>query len=246
MTKSSKCGNIVLNTRCEVFLYLKGSVVMKKREKIAERAQTLGEEIANAISHGLGTGLSIAGMVVLIVTAAVRGLGAIAIVSAALYGFGLILLYTNSSLYHSLTNVKAKRVFKILDHCSIFVLILCSYIPVLLVIIGGALGWTWFGICTACTVLGVVLTSINLERWKKLSMALYVIVGWSAVAIMRPLLETINMKELILLVSGGIAYTLGIIFYKNNTVKYMHFIWHIFVLAGSVLQYFFILSFYLR
>jgi len=219
---------------------------MKEIKKIALRAQTLGEEIANAISHGLGTCLSIAGMIVLIVMAVVHDKGPIAVVSAALYGAGLILLYTNSSLYHSLTNKKAKRVFKILDHCSIFVLILCSYIPVLLVIVGGALGWTWFGICTACTVLGVVLNSINLERWKVLSMILYVVVGWSAVAIMKPLLENINQRELIFLVSGGVAYTLGLIFYANKKIKYMHFIWHIFVLAGSVLQYFFFLSYYMR
>ena len=218
---------------------------MKKIEKVALRAQTLGEEIANAISHGLGTGLSIAGMIVLIVAAVVHNKGAIGVVSAALYGAGLIILYTNSSLYHSLTNKKAKRVFRILDHCSIFLLILSSYIPVLLVIIGGALGWTWFGICTACTVVGVVLNSIDLERFKLISMVLYVLVGWSARAIMKPLLNAINTPELILLVSGGIAYTRGILFYKNKTVKYMHFRWHIFVLAGSVLQYFFILSYYM-
>jgi len=219
---------------------------MKKIKKVAARAQTLGEEIANAISHGFGTGLSIAGMIILIVAAVVHDKGAIGVVSASLYGAGLIILYTNSSLYHSLTNKKAKHVFKILDHCSIFVLILSSYIPVLLVIIGGALGWTWFGICTACTILGIVLNSINLERWKVLSMVLYVVVGWSAIIILKPLLDVINTKELILLVSGGIAYTLGLIFYKNKTVKYMHFIWHIFVLAGSILQYFFILSYYTR
>lgn len=219
---------------------------MKKNEKEAARPQTLGEEIANAISHGFGTGLSIAGMIVLIVTAAVKGMGATAVVSATLYGAGLIILYTSSSLYHSLTNKKAKRVFKILDHCCIFLLILCSYIPVLLVIIGGALGWTWFGICTACTVLGIVLNSINLERWKVISMILYIVVGWSAVAIMKPLLAVINTKELIFLVSGGIAYTLGIIFYGNKKIKYMHFVWHVFVLAGSVLQYFFFLSYYMR
>ena len=140
----------------------------------------------------------------------------------------------------------SKRVFKILDHCSIFVLILSSYIPVLLVIIGGALGWTWFGICTACTVLGVVLNSINLERWKVISMVLYIVVGWSAIAIMKPLLQVINTKELVLLVTGGIAYTLGLFFYGNKKTKFMHFIWHIFVLAGSILQYFFILSYYMR
>lgn len=219
---------------------------MKKQEKSQVRVQTIGEEIANAISHGLGAGLSVAGLIILIVTAVVHDLGAVAVVSAALYGAGLILLYTNSSLYHSLTNKKAKRVFKILDHCSIFVLILSTYIPILLVIIGGALGWTWFGICTGCTVIGIVLNSINLERWKKLSMALYVVVGWSVLAIMRPLIASINTVELVLLVLGGVAYTLGIIFYKNKKIKYMHFVWHIFVLLGSVFHYFFILSYYLR
>lgn len=219
---------------------------MDKKNKIIARAQTLGEEIANAISHGLGAGLSIAGMVILIVTAAVRHLGAKAIVSAALYGAGLILLYTSSSLYHSLTNKKAKKVFRVLDHCTIFTLILSSYIPILLFVIGGAVGWTWFGICTACTVLGIVLNAIDLERWKKISMILYVVIGWSAIAVMKPLIAAINIREIVFLVTGGIAYTLGIIFYKNKTVKYMHFIWHIFVLLGSVLHYFFFLSYYLR
>ena len=247
LTKFEKRGNIVLNTRYISFVNQQSrSDSMKKIEKVAARAQTLGEEIANAISHGLGTGLSIAGMIILIVAAVVHNKGAIAVVSAALYGAGLILLYTNSSLYHSLTNKRAKRVFKILDHCSIFVLIFSSYIPVLLVIIGGALGWTWFGICAACTVLGVVLNSINLERWKVISMVLYIVVGWSALAIMKPLLQAINTRELIFLVSGGVAYTLGLIFYGNKKIKYMHFIWHIFVLAGSVLQYFFFLSYYIR
>jgi len=219
---------------------------MKSLQKITSRAQTIGEEIANAISHGVGTLLSIAGMIILIITAVVNDMGSIAVVSAALYGAGLILLYTNSSIYHSLTHKKAKRVFKILDHCSIFVLIFCSYIPVLLVIVGGAVGWTWFGICSACTVLGIVLNSINLERWKVISMVLYIVVGWSALAIMKPLLQVINTRELILLVSGGVAYTLGLIFYGIKKIKYMHFIWHIFVLAGSVLQYFFFLSYYMR
>ncbi len=217
-----------------------------RKEKAAKRVQTLGEEIANAISHGLGTGLSIAGMVVLIVTAAKNGMGATAIVSAALYGFGLIMLYTNSSLYHSLTNKKAKKVFRIFDHCSIFLLILSSYIPVLLVMVGGALGWTMFGINTFCTVLGIVLNSINLERWDRLSQVLYVVIGWSALMIIKPLLDVLVLPEIILLVLGGLAYTVGLVFYANHRFKYMHFIWHIFVLAGSVLQYFFILHFYMR
>ena len=219
---------------------------MKKiREKIS-RVQSLGEEIANAVSHGLGTFLSIAGMVILIVMAVKNEMGAIAVVSAVLYGTGLILLYTFSSLYHSLTNIKAKKVFRIFDHCSIFLLIFSSYIPVLLVITGGALGWTMFGISAACTILGIVLNSINLDRWDKLSQILYIIMGWSALMIIKPLYIALSTKEMILLVLGGISYTAGLIFYKNKKLKYMHFIWHIFVLSGSVLHYFLFLSYYMR
>lgn len=215
------------------------------REKSERRIQSLGEEIANSISHGVGTFLSIAAMVVLIVQAVINDMGAIAVVSAALYGAGLILLYTNSSLYHSLTNKRAKRVFRILDHCSIFVLILSSYIPVSLVIIGGALGWTIFGICAFCAVLGIVLNSINLERWKKLSMLLYIAMGWLVVIAIKPVLSVFEFTEMLLLVTGGLSYTFGIIFYKNRH-KFMHFIWHIFVLGGSVLQYFAFLHYYMR
>lgn len=218
---------------------------MKEEKKKVSRVQSLGEEIANAVSHGVGTALSIAAMVVLIVQAVVNGLGAIGVVSAALYGSGLILLYTNSSLYHSLTNRKAKRVFRIFDHCSIFILILSSYIPISLVVLGGALGWTVFGICTFCAILGIVLNSINLERWDKLSMILYIAMGWLVVVVIKPVLDAMDFTEILLLVLGGLSYTLGIFFYKNRR-KYMHFIWHIFVLGGSVLQYFSILHYYMR
>lgn len=215
---------------------------MKKENR---RAQSIGEEIANAISHGVGTFLSVAAMVVLIVQAVINDKGAIAVVSAALYGFGLILLYTNSSLYHSLTNKRAKRVFRIFDHCSIFILILSSYIPISLVILGGALGWTVFGICAFCTILGIVLNSINLERWKKLSMILYIVMGWLIVIAAKPVVDAMDYTELLLLLLGGLSYTFGIIFYKNRH-RFMHFIWHIFVLGGSVLQYFAILHYYMR
>ncbi len=219
---------------------------MEKMKKSLHLVQTIGEEIANAISHGLGTFLSIAGLVILLVVAATRDLGALAIVSASLYGAGLIILYTFSSLYHSLTNKRAKRVFRIFDHCSIFLLIFSTYVPILLVVVGGALGWTYFGISAACMVVGIVLNAINLERFNKISMALYIIMGWSAIAIMGTLVESLDTTELWLLVLGGIAYTAGIIFFANHKLKFMHFVWHIFVLAGSILQYFCILHFYLR
>lgn len=210
------------------------------------RAQSLGEEIANAVSHGAGTLLSIAGMVILIVTACRNKMGGIAVVSAALYGSGLTLLYTASSLYHSLTNKTAKKVFRIFDHCSIFLLILSSYIPVFLVVIKGALGWTMFGISVFCTVLGIVFNSINLERWDRASQVLYIVMGWQALMIIKPIYNAFDTTEFVFLILGGIAYTLGTVFYRNHKLKYMHFVWHIFVLAGSILHYFMILHFYMR
>ena len=215
------------------------------KNKIA-RAQSLGEEIANAVSHGVGTLLSIAGMVILIVTACRNKMGGIAIVSAALYGSGLTLLYTASSLYHSLTNKTAKKIFRIFDHCSIFLLILSSYIPVFLVVIKGALGWTMFGISVFCTVLGIVFNSINLERWDRASQVLYIVMGWQALMIIKPIYNAFDTTEFVFLILGGIAYTLGTVFYRNHKLKYMHFVWHIFVLAGSILHYFMILHFYMR
>ncbi len=215
---------------------MKGYDYMSTKVK---RKQTIGEEIANAISHGVGALLAIAGTVVAIVMAAIHS-SAIGVVSAALYGASLILLYMFSTLYHSLTNANAKRVFRIFDHCSIFILILGSYIPICLTLIGGALGWVLFGVNAFCTVLGVVFNSINLDRWSKASLVLYLIMGWSIVFSIKPFLAVVDKSGLPLLVIGGICYTLGIIFYKAKP-KYMHFIWHLFVLAGSVLQYFFIL-----
>ena len=206
---------------------------------VTKRMQTIGEEIANAVSHGVGELLAIAGAVVAIVMAAIHGT-AITVVSASLYGASMILLYLFSTLYHSLTNRSAKRVFRVFDHCSIFILIMGSYIPICLVLIGGALGWTLFGINAFCTVLGIVFNSINLERWSKPSVVLYVIMGWSVIIGAKSVISAVDAAGIALLVGGGAAYTAGIIFYKARK-KYMHFVWHIFVLAGTVLHYFFML-----
>ena len=210
--------------------------------KTKRHIQSVGEEIANAISHGVGSLLSIAGTVVLIVFAALNS-DALAVVSASLYGATLIILYTNSTLYHSLTNATAKKVFRIFDHCSIFLLILGTYIPVSLALMRNWIGWVLFGINMGCTVLGILFNSINLEKFSRLSLALYVIMGWSVVLTIVPVVSAVLSRGvwgLILLVLGGLFYTFGILFY-NSDKKYMHFIWHFFVLGGSVLHYFFVL-----
>ena len=211
---------------------------MFNKEEIAKfNNQCMGEEIANSISHGIGTLLAIAGTVIAIVYSCFHG-DAVSIVSASLYGAGLIILYLSSTLYHSLTNIKAKKVFQIFDHCSIFILILCSYIPISLSLMRGALGWTLFGINAACAVLGIVLNSINVKKFQKISMVLYLLMGWSIIFVAYPVLSKIPLPGIILLASGGICYTGGIVFFSLKNPRYMHSVWHLFVLAGSVLQYF--------
>lgn len=200
--------------------------------------QKLGEEIANAVSHGIGSLLAIAGTVLLIVKAAVVTKSALAVCSVSLYGASMIFLYTMSCIYHSLTAPRGKKVFRIFDHCSIFLLILGTYIPISLLAVGGKLGWWLFGINTACAVIGIVLNSISIERWHKLSMVLYLIMGWLIIVAIRYVYFAIPINGMVLLVAGGVAYTLGVLFYKDKKHYYMHFIWHLFVVAGSVLQFF--------
>lgn len=211
---------------------------MSETKKV--RMQTLGEEIANAISHGVGTLLAIAACVIVIVRSAFKST-ATGVVSACIYGASLVLLYTFSSLYHSLTNVKAKSVFRVFDHCSIFFLILGTYTPICLTMIKGGMGWTLFGINTFCTVLGIVFNSISLNRFAKPSLVLYVFMGWSVLISIKRVIEVIPFSGMVFLVIGGLCYTIGIIFYKLKSVKYMHFVWHLFVLGGSIMHYFFVL-----
>lgn len=205
-----------------------------KREGI----QTVGEEIANSVSHGIGAGLSVAALVLVIVKACHTS-GAMGIVSASIYGASLVILYLFSCLYHALAKTKAMKVFQIFDHCSIFILIVGTYAPISLLTIKGALGWTVFSVNIACMCLGIVFTSINLEKWHKLSMILYIVMGWLVVISFKPILS-LGIKPIALLVLGGLSYTIGIVFYKMKRCRYFHFIWHIFVLGGSILHFFFI------
>ena len=201
------------------------------------KTQTIGEEIANSISHGVGAGLSVAALVLLTVRAVSVKSGGLGVVSASIYGGSLVLLYLLSCLYHALAKTRARKVFQILDHCSIFILIVGTYTPIALNFIGGALGWTIFGIQAGCMVLGVVFNAINMEKWKKASLVLYVIMGWLIVISVKSILA-FPPAALWFLVLGGVSYTVGIIFYKNKNLKFFHFIWHIFVLGGSVLHFF--------
>lgn len=201
---------------------------------------TLGEEIFNSVTHGVGSLLSIAGTVVLIVLAAINS-DAWALVSCAIYGSSLIILYTMSTLYHAITNKTAKAFFRIMDHNTIFFLIAGTYTPITLVALRGALGWVLFGIVWGAAAIGIVLNSIDLEKFRKPSVVCYVAMGWVIIIAIRPMIQHVTPLSLWFLLIGGLCYTVGIIFYALKKVKYFHSVWHIFTVAGSVFHYFSIL-----
>lgn len=205
-----------------------------------EPRYTHGEEIFNGVSHGAGAVLSIAGTVVLIVCAALYS-DAWAVVSSCIYGASLIILYTMSTLYHSITNKRAKAFFRIMDHNTIFVLIAGTYTPITLAVLRGAWGWVLFSVVWAAAIVGIALNSIDLERFKKLSIVCYVAMGWVIVFAIKPLIDSAPALSLVFLIIGGVFYTAGIIFYAIKRVRYFHSVWHLFTIAGSAFHYFAIL-----
>ncbi len=201
---------------------------------------TLGEEIFNSVSHGTGGLLAIAGTVVLIVFSAIYS-NAWAVVGSAIFGASMIILYTMSTLYHAITNKKAKSFFRIMDHNTIFLLIAGTYTPITLVPLRGPVGWVLFGVIWATAILGIVLNSIDLEKFKKLSLVCYVIMGWAVIFTIKPMIRSVPTQSLIFLLVGGIFYTVGIVFYVLKKIKYFHSIWHLFTIGGTVFHYFSIL-----
>ena len=198
---------------------------------------TLSEELFNSISHGVGAGLSVAALVLCVVNAALHGTAA-GVVGASIYGATLVILYCMSTLYHAITNQTARRVFRVFDHASIYLLIAGTYTPITLVTLKGALGWVLFGIVWGIAVLGIVFNSISIEKFKKFSMISYIVMGWAFIIGMKDIIEKMPRNGFIFLLLGGIAYTVGIIFYALKKKKFMHSVWHFFVLAGSILQFF--------
>lgn len=209
---------------------------IRKAVKLSKR-YTLGEEIFNAVSHGTGGLLAIAGTVVLIVFSAIYG-SPWAVVSACIYGASLIILYTMSTLYHAITNERAKRFFRIMDHNTIFFLIAGTYTPFTLVTLHGKTGWILFGVVWGAAVLGITLNSIDLEKFRKPSVVCYVMMGWVILFAIKPMIEALSRLSLIFLLVGGILYTVGIVFYAIKKLRYFHSVWHLFTVAGSVFHYF--------
>lgn len=209
-------------------------------QKIIAPSYSIGEEIANSVTHGVGLILAIAGMVIL--TSFANRLGnSWHVVGCTVFATTLILQYTFSTLYHSIQLPRAKSIMRVLDHSAIFLLIAGTYTPFMLVNLRGTWGWTLFGIVWTLALLGVLFQISLLRRWQGISLAFYIGMGWVVVVAIKPMLDAVAPGGLILLLLGGLAYTSGVVFYLWKNLRYHHAIWHGFVLAGSILHFFAVL-----
>ena len=210
----------------------------------ARRAYSHGEEVANSITHGLGVLFSIVGLVLLVAIAA-RNHDIWQVVSSAIYGSTLLLLYTASTLYHSIPLPVPKRILQTLDHIAIFLLIAGTYTPFSLISLRDSWGWPLFCSVWGLALLGVLIELSFLKRYHAMQVGLYIAMGWIALIAIKPLMAAVPYDGLVLLFAGGIAYTFGVIFYVWRSMRYHHALWHLFVLAGSVLHYFAVLFYVL-
>ncbi|WP_054957808.1 PAQR family membrane homeostasis protein TrhA [Paenibacillus dakarensis] len=202
------------------------------------------EEIANAITHGIGAVLSAAALVLLIVYSSLEGT-VWHVVSFTIYGITMLLLYLNSTLVHSFKEGKAKDVFEFLDHSSIYLFIAGTYTPFLLVAIRGTLGWSLFGIIWGIALFGCIFKVFFVKKFLFMSTVFYIAMGWLIVVAWNPLAEVVAPQGMNLLIGGGILYTIGTIFYVWRAFPFHHAIWHLFVLAGSILHFFSVLLYLL-
>ncbi len=194
------------------------------------------EEIANSLTHGVGLLLSLAGLVVLVVVAALHG-GLLSIVSCSVYGATLVCLYAASTIYHSVQSPRLKRVLKIVDHSCIYLLIAGTYTPFTLVALRGGWGWTLFSVVWALALGGIIFKLWFVDRFPIASTIFYLLMGWSAVIVLKPLVHIMPAPALLWLLAGGLAYSAGVIFFAMPRVRYSHAVWHGFVLAGSIFHY---------
>ncbi len=205
------------------------------------RPYTIKEEIWNCIIHGIGIGLSIAGLVILVVFSALHG-NAWAVVSSSIFGASMIVLYSSSTIYHAVASEKWKKRLKKLDHISIFYLIAGTYTPFLLINLRGALGWTLFGIVWGLALIGTFLKLLTSGSGTKIwSISLYLSMGWMIIFASKSLFQNLSTLGTVFLVLGGVFYTLGIFFYIWKNKKYTHAVWHFFVLAGTIMHFFSVL-----
>jgi hemolysin III len=195
--------------------------------------QTFAEEIANAISHGVGIIMGIVALVAMIVCSAKIG-SERGEVCSAVFGGSLVLLYFSSTLYHAVWHLKTKQILQMLDHMMIYVLIAGTYTPFTLVALGGSWGWSLFGVVWGIALMGIVFKLFFTGKFERLSIGLYIGMGWISVIAIKPFLHAIPLPGLIWVAAGGLCYTSGIIFYTQDRIRYAHTVWHLFVLAGSL------------
>lgn len=208
-----------------------------------ERAQSLGEEIANSLSHGAALAAAAVAAPFPIVAAA-RGGSASAVVGASVFAATMVLLYAASMLYHAIPHPRAKRLLRKLDHGAIYLLIAGTYTPFTLGALGGPWGWTLFGVVWSLAVVGVALKAFDRMSHPAWSTGLYLAMGWSVLIALGPLVERVEIGGLVLLAAGGIAYTAGVVFFTlDSRLRYGHFVWHLFVVAGTACHYFAVLHY---
>ena len=211
----------------------------------SKKLYTLGEEISNSITHGIGSLLSIAALVIMVVVAAIHH-NTIGVVTSAIFGASLIILYTMSTLYHAISNEKAKKVLKVFDHCTIYLLIAGSYTPFTLVAlrsINSAKAWVIFSIVWAIAVFGIVMYAFFKNRFKVLNIVSYIVMGWVVLIALPEIIQFFKVNNAMagfyLLLAGGLSYKLVVIFYllQKKNLRYFHTIWHLFVLGGSICHF---------
>lgn len=202
-----------------------------------ENLYSVGEEIAHASTHGLGVVLAIAGLCALVTRAALYG-GPAHIIASAVFGSTLVMMYTASTLYHSIPLPNTRKILRVIDHSMIYFLIAGSYTPFTLITLKGPWGWGLFAFTWGLALFGVVFKIFYTGRFEKLSLAIYLAMGWAAIVAVKPLMQTLPQGGLALMLAGGLTYSGGVAFYVWRRLRYHHAIWHLFVLGGSVLHYF--------
>jgi hemolysin III len=213
---------------------------MKEVESISVRSQTLAEEIANSVSHGIGLALAITATPILIIAAARAG-NAWNLIGVSVFAASMVLLYLASTLYHAIQHDRAKRVFRVLDHGAIFLLIAGTYTPFTLGTMRGPWGWTIFGLVWALAAFGLTSKAVIGAHHRWLTVPLYLAMGWIALIAAPQILARVPLSGLIWLLAGGVAYTAGTAFFAAHRVRFSHFAWHLFVIAGTVCHFFAVL-----
>lgn len=224
-----------MSTRIKKMNYRKANIEKSELQNLP--MQSLGEEIASSVTHGIGAALSIAALVLLVVFASKHG-ETWRIASLSIYGATLVFLYLTSTLYHSFPGGKAKRFFRLLDHISIYLLIAGSYTPVVLLVLQGQWGWTLFGLIWTLAIGGILAKIFLIGKLEIISVLFYIAMGWIIVIAFKPFLQVVPTGLIAWLFAGGLFYTLGTIFYAWKRLPHNHTIWHLFVLAGSAAHFF--------